>query len=247
METLATLASLVGIILLISYIWLAVVAFQRRVLWGVLVLLFSPITAIIFAFKYWLEAKKPFLVYIVCFTLFFAYAGYMFVRMGGPEMLDMADRIKHGEFTEEDAFDFMKDTLDRMDSSGLLDAQEKRDLAKMQATFSALKDDYQLSQDGLKDPSAAAPASLPSPRIPQTHPYERPRLTYQDVPLSGLTAFINRPIRVFDRQGREHNVTLLGMEDGDLKLRKNVAGGTFDFGLPSVRIERIQALAPEST
>ena len=126
METLALLASLVGIILLASYIWLAVVAFRRGVLWGILILLLSPITAVIFAFKYWFEAKKPFLLYMVCFTLYFSYTGYIFVHMGGPEMFNMADRIERGEFTEEDTFNFMEDTMDRMDSSGLLDAQEKQ-------------------------------------------------------------------------------------------------------------------------
>ncbi len=245
-ETLALLASLVGIVLLVSYVWLAVVAFQRRVLWGVLVLLLSPITAIIFAFKYWVEAKKPFLVYIVCFTLYFAYSGYMFVHMGGPEMLDMADRIEHGELTEEDALNFIEGTMDRMDSSGLLDVQEKQDLAKMQAMFNELKDDYQPSAD-LDGPSSANPAPQSMLPTPQTRPYERPQLTYQDVPLSELIALINKPIRVFDRQGREHNVTFLGMEDGNLKLRKNVGAGTFDFALPNAKIERVQALAPEST
>ena len=55
------------------------------------------------------------------------------------------------------------------------------------------------------------------------------------------------PIRVFDQQGREHNVTLLGVGDGNLKLRKNIGSGTFDFELPTAKIECIQALAPAST
>ncbi len=247
METLALLASLVGIILLASYIWLAVVAFRRRVLWGVLVLLLSPITAVIFAAKYWVEAKEPFLLFMVCFTLYFSYTGYIFVHMGGPEMFDMADRMERGEFTEEDAFNFIEDTMDRMGSSGLLDAQEKQDLAEMQTMLNALKEDYQRPQAESNDRFTADPAPESSRPTPQNYPYERPRLTYQDVPLPGLTTLINMPIRVFDRQGREHNVTLLGVEDGNLKLRKNIGSGTFDYELPNAKIERIQALAPAST
>ena len=247
METLALLASLVGIILLASYIWLAVVAFHRGVLWGVLILLLSPITAVIFAVKYWVEAKKPFLLYMVCFTLYFSYTGYIFVHMGGPEIFNTADRIERGEFSEEDAFNFMEDTMNRMDSSGLLDEQEKQDLAEVQTMLNALKEDYQHPQADLNDPSTADPAPESSRPTPQRHPYGRPRLTYQDVPLPGLTALINMPIRVFDQQGREHNVTLLGVGDGNLKLRKNIGSGTFDFELPTAKIERIQALAPAST
>ena len=247
METLALLASLVGIVLLASYIWLAVVAFKRRILWGVGVLLLSPITAIIFAFKYWLEAKKAFLVYIVSFTLYFAYTGYLFVHLGGPEMLDMADRIEQGQLTEEDAMDFMQNTIDRMETSGLLDAQEKQDLVEMQKIFNELKGDYPDSQANVTKSSTTEVTSTTSVPAPQTRPYERPRLTYQDVALSELATFINMPIRVFDRQGREHNVTFLGMENGSLKLRKSLAGGTFDFALSNAKIERVQALYPEPT
>ncbi len=246
-ESLALLASLVGIVLLGSYIWLAVVAFKRRILWGVLVLLLSPITAIIFACKYWLEAKKAFLVYIVCFILYFGYTGYLFIHLGGPEMFEMADSIEHGQLSEEDALNFMQNTIDRMDSSGLLDAQEKQDLAKMQEIFDELKRDHSRSQADVYKPSATEHPSNTSVLTPQTRPYERPRLTYQDVALSELAAFINMPIRVFDREGRQHNVTLLGMEAGNLKLRKNVGGGTFDFAMSDTKIERIQALSPEPT
>jgi hypothetical protein len=245
-ETLALLASLVGVVLLISYIWLAVVAFRRRILWGVLVLLFSPITAIIFAIKYWVEARQPFLVYMVSSTLIFAYFGYMFVHMGGPEMLEMADRMEQGEFTEAEAFDFMQNTMDRMETSGLLDAQEQQDLAQMQTVLDEIKGDFEPAREDSGNPVEAAPVLL-RPIKNRPYPYQRPSMTFQDVPLSKLTALINAPIRVFDRQGREHNVTLLGMENGDLKLRKNIAGGTFDFGLPSDNVQRIQALEPESS
>lgn len=247
METLALLASLISIVLLVSYVWLAVVAFKQRVLWGVLVVLLSPITAIIFAVKYWVEAKKPFLIFIVCFTLNFAYLGYMFVHMGGPEMLEMADRMENGDFAEEDALNFIEDTMARMDTSGLLDAQEKRDLAEMQTMLDTFKADSQRPQAEVNDPPKVDPAPQSRPAAPQKHPYERPRLTYQDVKTFELASFINTPIRVFDQQGREHNVTLLGVEDEGLKLRKNVSGGTFDFNLSNSNIERIQALIPASS
>lgn len=52
------------IINLLTFLWLTVTAFIRSVLWGILVLLFSPITAIAFGIVYFRDAKLPFLSYL---------------------------------------------------------------------------------------------------------------------------------------------------------------------------------------
>lgn len=49
------------ILVLIGNIWLIVVGFKQSVPWGLLMLFFSPSQAL-FIFKYWQEAKRPFLV-----------------------------------------------------------------------------------------------------------------------------------------------------------------------------------------
>ncbi|MBI2081816.1 MAG: DUF4124 domain-containing protein [candidate division NC10 bacterium] len=49
------------ILSLIGNIWLIVVGFKQSVLWGLLMLFFSPSQGL-FIFKYWQEAKRPFLV-----------------------------------------------------------------------------------------------------------------------------------------------------------------------------------------
>ncbi len=242
METLASAASLVGFIALVAFIWLLVVAFKRSFLWGVLVFLLSPITATIFAAKYWREAQKPFLVYIVTVTLSFAYVGLMYDHMGISDMFKMQAKMESGEFTEEDAFRFMENTMDRMETSGQLDEQEQQDLAEMRGIYQLIKQDTSQPQ---------APTSRITPREPepelrretqQTRPYERQQPTYQDVAISELATFINKPLKVFDRQGREHQVTLLGMQADRLNLRKSLSGGSFDFDMPTAEIDRVQAL-----
>ena len=63
-----TLFTLAWVLSLVGYLWLAIVGFKRSVLWGLLVLLLSPVTAIIFAMTNWFDARKPFLVYGVSMT-----------------------------------------------------------------------------------------------------------------------------------------------------------------------------------
>lgn len=257
MEFLNSVASLASLIAFIALIWLVVVAFKEGVLWGILVLLLSPISASIFAAKYWPVARKPFLVYIVTVMISFAYFAYAYQQLGISEAFDMQAKMESGEFTDDDAFAFMESSMDRMENSGMLDAQEQQDLEQMKQIYDAIKQDAQHAQSGVKLPARPSSASADSaaaqdpvveaaqpvkPR--QTKPYERPSLEYQDVSFGELAQFVNRPIIILDRQGRKHQVTLLGVSAEGVQLRKSIQGGNFDFGMRRVEVERIQALLP---
>jgi hypothetical protein len=73
---------LMMVIHLLINLWLIVAAFTRSVMWGVLVLLFSPITAIAFGFAYFREVKLPFLLYLTTAVL----AIITFVMLDQKEM-----------------------------------------------------------------------------------------------------------------------------------------------------------------
>jgi hypothetical protein len=252
MEFLNSVASLASLIAFIAFIWLLVVAFKKGVLWGILVFLLSPISASIFAAKYWSVARKPFLVYIVTVTISFAYFAYAYQQLGISEVFDMQAKMESGEFTEDDTFAFMEGTMDRMENSGMLDAQEQQDLEQMKQIYNMITQDMQHPQGSANLPAQpaladSADAQKPAPqaaKTAQTKPYERPALSYQDVSFGELAQFVNRPLIVFDRQGREHQVTLLTISSDGLQLRRSIAGGNFDFGMRKVDIERIQALVP---
>jgi hypothetical protein len=106
-HSLFTLASVLG---LVGYIWLTVVAFKRSVPWGLLVLLFSPITAIIFALTNWFDARKPFLIYIASFVLMIgsAYALYNQVSVAIQQIVQ---RQHSGELKPDEARRLMMSAL----------------------------------------------------------------------------------------------------------------------------------------
>ncbi|MCI0529779.1 MAG: hypothetical protein L0Y56_20240, partial [Nitrospira sp.] len=64
---------------IVGYIWLVVRAFKTSTVWGLVVFLLSPLSAIIYALKYWDEAKKPFLVYMMPLVGVFGVLLYMFI------------------------------------------------------------------------------------------------------------------------------------------------------------------------
>lgn len=96
------LFSLGVLISLVGYIWLTVVGFKRNVVWGLLVLLFSPVSAIIFAATNWYEAKKPFLVYLVSMIMMIG-AVFGFYGKLAPLVEQTMQRVHNGELTKEEA------------------------------------------------------------------------------------------------------------------------------------------------
>ena len=62
MEVVGLILWLIGMVLVaVGGIWLLVVAFQERVLWGLGCLL-VPLVALVFVIMHWKEAGKPFLI-----------------------------------------------------------------------------------------------------------------------------------------------------------------------------------------
>jgi len=98
--------------------------------WPFAVGLVTPIAASVYALKYWIEAKKPFLVYITSFTLSAVTGFYVISASGGWEMLrtsqDIAQGIAQQNLTEADVLKFMHSNLDMIESSGLSEEQQKK-------------------------------------------------------------------------------------------------------------------------
>ncbi|MEJ2360026.1 MAG: hypothetical protein P8Z75_01165 [Gammaproteobacteria bacterium] len=89
---------------LVGFLWLAIVAFKRGVVWGLLVLLLSPITAIVFSLVNWFEARKPFLLYISTFLLSFGTLIFIYSQVGLGNMQQITEKMHKGELRPDQAF-----------------------------------------------------------------------------------------------------------------------------------------------
>ena len=85
---------------LVGFIWLVVVGFKRSIVWGILIFLFSPITAIAFAITNWFDARNSFLLYIVSTLAIVVslYLFFFFVSLERIEKISLA--IESGQIKE---------------------------------------------------------------------------------------------------------------------------------------------------
>jgi hypothetical protein len=81
----------------VGYIWLVITGFRRNVFWGIMVLLFSPVTAIIFAMLNWFDAKRAFITFIIPAILMYGTMGYMYKKIGPANLSEINKRVKTGE------------------------------------------------------------------------------------------------------------------------------------------------------
>lgn len=245
MNTLYYLFNLAALVALVSYIWLVIVAFKKSIGWGFAVLLLSPITAIIFANKNWRKSKKPFLIYITTSTACFAYVGYIFVYLGGLDMVDMAQKIQQGKFSEQEAAQFMEKTMDRMASSGLLDEHDKKQLQQMQSAFQKTKTGVSDAQKegavpltetgigkvgGTPEEEAEGGVASAEPTAPE----------YKPIAVAEAGNYVGANIKVVGKDGVVHKGILKEVSTDRLVLETWVYDGTFGFELRSADIKSLQ-------
>jgi hypothetical protein len=257
----ALLMPLISLICFAAFIWLVVVAFKNSTLWGVLVLLFSPITAIVFAIKCWEEAKKPFLLYIGSSAAALAVVLIFMASLAAP-MVKMAQQMESGEVTPDQAADFIEDTMDRMEDSGMLSAQEKADLRKMKGQLREIREEPEaetaaepaVGREADPDPLSAAlatadtletsgrgrqvatdvPASEPSTVSTTRITRSRDTISVRDI-----DDFAGRKMQVFMADGAEFTGVYIGRSESDLHFSRRLSSGTLDV---FVGVEEVESL-----
>ncbi len=104
METYLLILVVASLLNLIGYVWLVVVGFKRSILWGILIFLLSPFSAIIFAITNWFEAKYSFLLYMLS-ALGIVASLYLFFDAIGLERIEkISMAIESGQINENEAF-----------------------------------------------------------------------------------------------------------------------------------------------
>lgn len=134
MNILNQISQLLGLLAFIALIWLIVRAFRKHVLWGLAVMLLSPISATIFGIKYWKHEKLPFLAYITTFIPAAMLGLYMFTAWGGWNVVQTSLNIHEGihsdTLTEQDAMAFIRSNLNFVEQANT-DEHEQRKLDVM--------------------------------------------------------------------------------------------------------------------
>ncbi len=243
MKLLGILFPLLGLVSLVAYVWLVVVAFKRSVGWGIGVLLLSPISAIIFAVKYWQESKKPFLIYIGSISASIAMVFAMFAFMGGFAMMSLASKMSEGEVGEAEVAAFMEQQTDRMEESGQLSEEEREQLQQvrrrqLQQMTSSRDEATPGTTSGSDQPSTnptpvqsqpqtrqPLPPVAEAPELQNTGPAATGPRTRDLVRMSEVSRYVGQMLRIVTEDGRSFKGRLVAANGNELMFEKRISSG----------------------
>lgn len=249
MMTLPLLVQITGFIALLTFIWLVSRAFSKKNGWGIAVLLFSPISAILFGIKYWRADKIPFLAYITSSVTAIALCLTLFSSWGGWELVYASQHVQKGlsthTLTEKDtqALISISQSFDEksgfdMQSSTLL-AQAKRELALQEE---------QLAAEAAAEIEAANTEQLDFASISKKVKPEQPRyrLAYVTIKVSDAPNYVGSTVKVTRKNVLEKEYRLVSASRNRLELSQQAGSGSYTFRYRNSDIEKIRVLTRQS-
>ena len=253
MALLVLLANVLSLVAFGTFIWLVVLAFKRSTGWGLAVLFLSPIAAIIFAIKFWGDAKRPFLLTTGSTVAMFVIVILLAGQLGGFGMLKLMREAQDGEISEEQAAQFIGETMDKWENSGLLDAQEKAELREMRAAFEQEMRGDRAAESGTDlapQPSSGRSASrIDSPiRVSDAERIasgsvgrkrERKRVGYVAIPVREAESHLGKPVRVVEKSGLRYDGTLAEADGDSLWVERFLVGGSVILELSEREIDTL--------
>lgn len=265
MGTYAVIAIVAALVNVIGFIWLLIVAFQRSVLWGILVFLFSPFTAIIFAIMYWYEAKKPFLIYLLSSIVFFV-GLFMFFSQPevGGKFKEVYQKLESGEIEPNEAVGLMGE-----EPSSPADETPVTPDGKVEPQPGATDTEMQLETIE-QTPSADAQAATPpeektnpketKPAEEETTRFPSPGTIKPDPLAAKKTKQVSPTIRVKPENigsytgryfiitttdGNQHRGLLNKVTKSTLFLSRKLYGGNFEYRVSRKKVKHVDMLKKE--
>jgi hypothetical protein len=249
MNDLPLLVQLTGFTALVAFIWLVARAFRKNNGWGILVLLFSPISAVFFGIKYWKADKVPFLAYIMsstaaialCLTLFASWDGWELVYASqqvqeGLETHTLSEKETQALISISQAFD-EKSGLD-MQSSKLL-ARAKRELALQEEKRAA---------EANAEIKASRTEQLDYTHINQKVKPVQPRyrLAYVTINIADAPNYVGSTVKVTRKNVLEKEYRLVSASRNRLELAQQAGSGSYTFRYRNSDIEKIRVLTKQA-
>lgn len=249
MNDLPLLVQLTGFIALATFIWLVTRAFRKNNAWGIVVLLFSPISAVLFGIKYWKADKIPFLAYIASSTAATALCLALFASWNGWELVYASQQVQQGlathTLTEEDtqalitiSQEFDEKSGFDMQSAKLL-AQAKRELALQEEKLAA---------EAAAEIAAARTEQLGYTSINKKVKPEQPRyrLAYVTIRVADAPNYVGSTVKVTRKNVLEKEYRLVSASRNRLELSQKAGSGSYSFRYRNSDIEKIRVLTKQT-
>ena len=248
MNALSLVAQAIGVISLVTFIWLLARAFGRHTGWGMAVLLFSPISAVVFGVKHWKEEKAPFLAYITTSVTAIALFLYLFTAWGGWELLRASQQVQLGVATKtltEANVQALMTISQSFDEQSGLDLQSSSLLQQAQRNLATQAE--KLAAEEAAKAEAASKKQLDFSSIAKkTKPrQEHYRLTYVTINVADAPNYVGSTVKVTRKNVLEKEYRLIGVSGNRLEFSQRAGSGSYTFKYRKNDIEKIRVLTKQ--
>ncbi|MEZ5541616.1 MAG: hypothetical protein R3F42_06195 [Pseudomonadota bacterium] len=246
-------AQVSAVITLLALCWLAILAFGRHPGWGVFVLLFSPLGAMVFGRRYWRQARKPLTLYGSAFLVTLGLGLYLFGSWGGWELLRTGVRVHQGmrmhTIASRDASNFLRANLTFADRSGLV----LHDIAAAEFARNAL------INEALEAVQPAPATEIEDEPVAEEAPYRDMRrkvksvddtgyrLVYIPIDVAEAHKYIGATVKVTRRNVMEKEYRLAGASGNRLQFAQRNRSGNFSFSFRTSDIVKLRVLVKQPT
>jgi hypothetical protein len=240
----ALIAQLIGCTALASFFWLTRRAFSKHNGWGVAVLLFSPISAVVYGVKYWKGEKLPFLAYITTSVTTIALCLYLFSSWSGWELLRASQQVQQGieshTLTEQDVQALL--TI-----SELFDEQSGFDMQSSQLLLRAERELALQAEQLAAETERAERGRLDFDEIdkkvksaPQHY-----RLAYVTIKVADAPNYVGSTVKVTRKNVVEKEYRLVKATANQLEFAQRTGSGSYTFRFRNSDIEKIRVLTKQ--
>jgi len=242
------LAILFVIVCAVSYFWFVVLGFKNSALWGFGLLLFQPITTIVYAIKHWDQARRPTwvgLTGMVGWVACFVFMILIDVSSATEFAVHMEDRPA---FAADDFRQIDAATADEMDAVGQPTEADWEGLRQQIVAEIATDDDAALELREADDLPADA---LPSAADAEAHVDlgaflptvgRRSADGYLTVSLGEADRYVGDVAKLVQTNGREYRGLLAAANKSRVLMEKPMGGGTFIVEFAAREIESLSVL-----
>ena len=248
MNALSLVAQAAGLISIITFIWLLARAFGRHTGWGMAVLLFSPISAVVFGIKHWKDEKTPFLAYITTSITAIALFLYLFTAWGGWELVRTSQQVKLGiatqTLTEANVQTLMTISQSFDEQSGL-DFQSSSLLQQVQRDLATQAEKLAAEETAKAEAAMREQLDFGSITKKTTHKQERYRLTYVTINIADAPNYVGSTVKVTRKNVIEKEYRLISVSGNRLEFSQRAGSGSYTFKYRKNDIEKIRVLTKQ--
>jgi len=231
-----------------SFIWLVVRAFRNNYGWGIVVLFFSPISAVVYGIKYWKTDKLPFLAYTMTSVSAIALCLHLFSAWGGWELLRVSQQVQQGieshTLTETDMQALVTISQIFDEHSGLdMQSSNLLQLARRELDLQAER----LAVDEATRAVAAKQESLDFENIARKvkPEQERYRLAYETIKVADARNYVGSTVKVTRKNVVEREYRLVKALENQLEFVQRAGSGSYTFRFRNNDIEKIRVLTKQ--